>query len=134
MDVVKEITDAIETLNIVDTYDETLASRLSDLDLKQQDILHYIEDNKINVIYCYNIIKKLKEIRLKRRKIKNDMELISTFKEQKAKMTSKQNRQFILVEMHKKEKFLDSEYKYRRYSEEDFAKILRGTHKDEGEE
>ena len=59
MDVVDEITDAINILNKVDEYGESLTSRLSELDSKEQDILHYIESNKINILWCYNIIKKI---------------------------------------------------------------------------
>lgn len=50
MDVVDEITDAINILNKVDEYGESLTSRLSELDSKEQDILHYIESNKINIL------------------------------------------------------------------------------------
>ena len=126
MDIMAKLTDAIDILNTIDEYDAALSYKLSELDCKEQDLLHHIEDNKINILWCYNIVKKIKEIRIERRKIKNDMELMSRYNEIKSKMTSKENRQFILVELHKKEKQLQTTYKNRQYSEDDIKAILMG--------
>lgn len=130
MDVVDEITDAINILNKVDDYGESLTSRLSELDSKEQDILHYIESNKINILWCYNIIKKIKEIRIARRKVKNDMDILSKYESNKTKLLTNNNRQFLVTELHKKEKSLDTEYKNRVYSEEDMNNILKGVSTD----
>lgn len=126
MDIMAKLTDAIDILNAIDEYDAALSYKLSELDCKEQDLLHHIEDNKINILWCYNIVKKIKEIRIERRKVKNDMELMSRYNEIKSKMTSKENRQFILVELHKKEKQLQTTYKNRQYSEDDIKAILMG--------
>lgn len=126
MDIMAKLTDAIDILNAIDEYDAALSYKLSELDCKEQDLLHHIEDNKINVLWCYNIVKKIKEIRIERRKVKNDMELMSRYNEIKSKMTWKENRQFILVELHKKEKQLQTTYKNRQYSEDDIKDILWG--------
>ena len=134
MNVMEEITKAVDILNRVDDYDKTLWDELSELDCKEQDILHYIENNPINMLRCYNIIKHIKTIRLKRRKVKNDRELLSRFNDIKAKITSRDNRQFILTELHKKEKALDTTYKNRQYSEEDIQKILKGIYKEDSYE
>lgn len=126
MDIMAKLTDAIDVLNAIDEYDAALSYKLSELDCKEQDLLHHIEDNKINILWCYNIVKKIKEIRIERRKVKNDMELMSRYNEIKSKMTSKENRQFILVELHKKEKQLQTTYKNRQYSDDDIKAILMG--------
>ena len=129
-----KITESIELLDAIDEYGGTLVSRLSVLDCKEQDLLHYIEDNKINVLWCYNIVKQLKNIREERRKVKHDMELISRFNDVKNKIISTDNRQFIMTELHKKEKQLNTTYRNRQYSEEDIQKILRGTYGKEDNE
>ena len=134
MDVMTKITESIDLLNAIDEYGSTLVSRLSVLDCKEQDLLHYIEDNKINVLWCYNIVKQLKNIREERRKVKHDMELISRFNDVKNKIISTDNRQFIMTELHKKEKQLNTTYRNRQYSEEDIQKILRGTYGKEDNE
>lgn len=126
MDIIEEITKIIEKLNIVDGYCNNLNNELNMLDEKTQDLLHYIENNKINAFSCYRIIKELKILRQRRRKVKQDIELSKKYQEQKNRLSSFDNRQFLLTELHKKEKQLHTEYKNRRYTEEDIQKILKG--------
>ena len=126
MDVMAQIKEALRLLNSIDEYGSTLVSRLSDLDSKEQDILHYIENNRLNPLWCYNILKKIKNIRMERRKVKNDMELMSKYNDLKNRLSSKDNREFILSQLHIKEKQLNTVYKNRKYSEEDIRDILKG--------
>lgn len=124
MEVLNKIHNVVSILNEVDEYDSTLNGRLSELDSKEQDLLHYIENNKISVLWCYKMVKEIKTIRQERRRVKNDMDLLSKFNELKSKLASKENRQFILPELHKKEKQLATVYKNRQYTEEDMEKII----------
>lgn len=126
MDVIEEISEIVNRLNKIDEYNSTLADNLSELDCKQQDLLHYIENTKISVLWVYRIIKELKNVRINRRKVKNDMELLSKFNEQKTKLLSKENRQFMLAEIYKKEKMLGKKYTNKKYTEEELQKILKG--------
>lgn len=127
MNVLKEITEIVEKLNLLEKYDSGLAQLLSEVDEREQDLLHYIENNKINILWCYKYVKELKSIREKRRCIKNDMERLIKFKEHKAKLISTvDNRQLMLSEMNKREKQLNCPYKNRRYTEEEMQKILKG--------
>ena len=127
MDVLKEITEIVEKLNEIDKYDSGLAQLLSECDEREQDLLHYIEKNKINMLWCYKYVKELKSNREKRRNIKNDMERINKFKEHKTKLVSTiDNRQLMLSEINKREKQLNCPYKNRRYTEEEMQNILKG--------
>lgn len=126
MNVIEEIKEVVERLDKIDEYNSTLLDKLSELDQKQQDLLHYIENNKINVLWCYRMIKEIKTIREQRRKVKNDMELLSKYNEQKTKMISKENRQFLLAEIYKKEKTLGKNYTNKQYTEEEMQKIIKG--------
>ena len=127
MDVLKEITQIVEKLNELDKYDSGLPQLLSEVDEREQDLLHYIEKNKINMLWCYKYVKELKTIREKRRNIKNDMERINKLKEHKTKLISTiDNRQLLLTELNKREKQLNCPYKNRRYTEEEMQKILKG--------
>ena len=47
MNVMDKLTEAIDILNEVDEYAATLNNRLSVLDSKEQDLLHYIENNDL---------------------------------------------------------------------------------------
>lgn len=127
MDVLKQITEIVEKLNEIDNYDIGLSQLLSECDERQQDLLHYIENNKINMLWCYKYVRELKNVREKRRKIKNDIERLTRYKELKTKLASTQeNRQLMLAELNKREKNLNCTYKNRRYSEEELQKILKG--------
>jgi len=68
----------------------------------------------------------MKDIRIDRRKIKNDIEILARFADVKEKLSSETNRQFILAELHKKENQINQPYKNRQYTEEDMQKILKG--------
>lgn len=127
MDVLKTITEIVNKLNEIDNYDSSLSQLLSECNEKEQDLLHYIENNKINMLWCYKYVRELKNVREKRRNIKNDIERIMKFKEQKTKLASTiDNRQLMLAELNKREKQLNCPYKNRRYTEEELQKILKG--------
>lgn len=127
MDVLKTITEIVNKLNEIDNYDSSLSQLLSECNEREQDLLHYIENNKINMLWCYKYVRELKNVREKRRNIKNDIERIMKFKEQKTKLASTMdNRQLMLAELNKREKQLNCPYKNRRYTEEELQKILKG--------
>lgn len=127
MDVLKTIAEIVDKLNELDNYDNDLSQLLSECDEREQDLLHYIENNKINMLWCYKYVRELKNIREKRRNIKNDMERITKFKEHKTKLVSTiDNRKLMLAELNKREKQLNCPYKNRRYTEEDLQKVLKG--------
>mgnify|MGYP003300143216 CR=1 FL=1 len=126
MDIIENVRKATELLNEVEDYGATLFDKLSVLDSKEQDLLHYIENNKINVLWCYKMVREIKNIRLERRKVKNDMELMYKFNEDKNKLASKENRGFILTNLNKRAKLFDIPYKNRQYSEEELQKIVGG--------
>lgn len=126
MNVMEKLTEAIDILNEVDEYNSTLTTRLTALNEKQQDLLHYIENNKINILWCYRMVKEIKKIREERRKVKKDIEMLAKFDSVKNRLTSKDNRPFVLSELHKKEKQLDTVYKNRQYTEEELQNMLKG--------
>ena len=126
MNIVEEIKEIVTKLNEIDDYNGALNQKLNVLDEKTQDILHYIENNKIGAFGCYRIIKELKQIRVERRKVKQDIELSRTYDEQKNKLSSKNNRQFLIQEICKWEKQLQTTYKNRVYGEEEIKDICGG--------
>lgn len=127
MDVLKQITEIVDKLNELDNYDSGLPQLLSECNEREQDLLHYVENNKINVLWCYKYVKELKSVREKRRNIKNDIERINKYKEHKTKLASTiENRQLLLAELNKREKQLNCPYKNRRYTEEELQKVLKG--------
>lgn len=125
MNIVEEVKEVISKLNEIDSYNSSLPQQLSIIDKKQQDILHLIESQKISAFEAYRIIKELRQVRFERRKIKNDMELLRVYDENKNKLSSNENRQFLLHEVCKKEKNLNTEYKYQEYTKEELESIIK---------
>ena len=125
MNIVEEVKEVISKLNAIDSYNSSLPQQLSIIDKKQQDILHLIESQKISAFEAYRIIKELRQVRIERRKIKNDMELLRVYDENKNKLSSNENRQFLLHEVCKKEKNLNTEYKYQEYTKEELESIIK---------
>ncbi len=124
MDIVEEITNAIKILDEVEVYTESLCEALSNQDQKTSDLLHYIENNNINAAQSCHLIKEIKKVRIERRKIKNDMEIARAFKDNIGKLINTENRKMILSKLHKTSKQLESEYKNRIYTTQDFTEIL----------
>ena len=55
-----------------------LTKALSNLDKAQQDLLHIIEnEEKVNVVRMRDIYNSLRDVRIERRKVKNELELIN---------------------------------------------------------
>lgn len=125
MNIVEEIKEIVAKLNELDDYNTTLNQKLNNLDEKTQDILHYIENNKISTFGCYRIIRELKQIRVERRKVKYDMELARTYDKQKNKLISKDNRQFLVQEICKCEKQLPTKYTNRQYTNDELKNIVK---------
>lgn len=125
MEVVKTLQEITKKLNEIDTYYDGLTNELSEVDLKIQDLLHYIESHKISILWAYKYIVELKKLRLERRRIKNDMFVLGKYSEHKNKIISSGNRQFLMAELHKAEKQLEAPYKNRQYKDEEIEEILK---------
>ena len=125
MDIIDEVKEIIIKLNELDKYYEELPQLLGVQDSKEQDILHYIEDNKISAFESYRLVKELKKVRYDRRVIKNNYELLQVFNSNKNKIINQSNRQFLLQDMYVKEKRLNAKYKNRQYTEEELKEIIK---------
>ena len=126
MDIIAEIKEITDRLDKIDRYISQLPNKLITLEERQLDWLHYIESNKISAFNAYRMSKEIKKIRNDRRKVKQDIEIARKYSEQKNKMVSTENRKFLLEDLYKKRRQLDTTYKNRQYTEEEMQKILKG--------
>lgn len=131
MEIIKTLQEVTNSLNEIEQYSEKLGDKLSEVDLRIQDLLHYIEYNKISVLWAYKYIVELKKLRIERRRIKNDMTIISKFNEHKTKLISSNNRQFMMTELYKTEKQLQAPYKNRQYKDGEIEEILQKSSKND---
>lgn len=72
---IKCINQIIEIVDQANSEYRALSGQLSSLDLETQDLLHFLENETFNVVRGYYLAKQLKDIRIKRRAIKKDLEL-----------------------------------------------------------
>lgn len=125
IDILEKIIEASGLLNEVDNYMSTLGNALSEIDYKQQDLLHLIENNKLKTNECYKIIKELHNVRIERRRIKNDMELANSFKLHKNQLLSIDNRKFLINLLSKLQtQIITSKYKNRVYTDEELKELI----------
>ena len=124
MNVIEELKEAVSIINKVDEYKDSLVDRLSEQDKKLSDLLHYIENNKLSTAQCYSNEKKIKKQREIRRKVKNDMNILSTYDKHINKLLNTNNRSMLLAELYKVDKKLQAEYKNRTYTDEELEELL----------
>lgn len=63
-----------EAFDNVEAYRKQLSTKVSEYDLQEQDLLHYIENEVCNAVDLVKIATKLKDIRKKRRVYKVELE------------------------------------------------------------
>ena len=131
MDVKNKISEVIELLDEIDEYESSLADSLSNSDSKLSDLYHLIEENKLKTNECYRIIQEMRKVLIERRKIKNDMLLLTIYNKEKEKLQSTKNRIFLKQSIFKKERELkESVYKKRIYTDEEMNILLEGAKND----
>lgn len=76
-DVKKSLQELSAKFSILKGNKEWLLEKQSDIDKQISDILHFIEFERFSACEGFKLCKALKELRLKRREIKNELELIN---------------------------------------------------------
>lgn len=80
-----------EFLKKVKERKKELEPQISNYDLQEQDILHYIEIKKCDAIISSKLMKKLKEIRQKRRIVKEEYNALKSISDSSRKSKYKNN-------------------------------------------
>lgn len=79
-DLYEEITKTNEkNLKELESRRDKLREKLSELDKMQCDVLHYIENKKLDVHRAWLVYLKLRNIRLRRRKVKNELKSLNMY-------------------------------------------------------
>lgn len=117
----------VELINVFNNIDEMIDSnsnRMQEIDLEINDWLHYIENNEIDEKQSIKIIKELKRLRDIRRHLKNEYEIEKIYKDNYSKINGSHSRQFLLVEINKTKKQLNSNYKNRVLTEDKIKEVI----------
>lgn len=121
----KLIQDTVKNLDIIDELIETNGQRQSEVDSILSDYLHLIEDKNLSDLAALEVMQEIKMNREKRRRLRNEYEIIKSFEGNKNKLVFKNQRQFFTNEIYKKFTSLNQPYKMRILNEE---KINELTH------
>lgn len=129
MNIKDKVVEISKLLDELDEYADTLT--LEHDDNKIIDLLHLIELNKLNTNLCYRVIKEIRNLRINRRRTKDELELLRTYRNEQDRLLNKQNRQFLLADICKLDKIQKSrKYTYRAYTEDEINELLGGNKND----
>ncbi len=116
---------AITTLlDEVEEMKKTQPTELQKVDFELSDWYHLIEHNELDKEQSCKVVKRIHELRLLRRDLKNEFELEQVISIHKNKLIGTDTRAFLLNEMNKTNKLINQEYKNRVLTEEDINNIL----------
>lgn len=125
----KEVVDAIQSaifaLSKLEQLNEELPEKQSEIDSKLTDVLHLIENEKLNTKQCYRAIKLIRDLRKERREILNSYEIVKQYKINEAKLQNEGNRQLLLSDIKRNEKRLNnSKYTNRVYKKDELLDLI----------
>lgn len=122
---IEDVIKAINILNSIDGYVDSLNSQLSELDSKMSDLYHYLEVNKLNAIECCKFVKEMQKVCVERRKIKREIEIGKVYKCELTKLSNPTNRKFFIQDLRVIEKKLNTIYKNRVYTDEEIQELIK---------
>ena len=122
--IIDKITNAISILDEIDDMIRTQSEELQKVDYKLSDLYHLIENNDLSDEASINVVREIHLLRKERRSLNNEHDLEVVYQNQKQKMIGNDSRQFLVTELNKTNKRLNSEYKNRVYTEEEIEKLI----------
>jgi hypothetical protein len=122
--VLEKISQVIELLNEIDSMIENCPKEQQNIDYQLSDLYHLIENNELSDEASIAVVKKIHELRKIRRSLDNEFKIENTYNTHKSKLPGRENRQFLLNEIHKTIKTLGVKYKNRVLTDEDITEIL----------
>lgn len=122
--IIDKITNAISILDEIDNMIKTQSEELQKVDYKLSDLYHLIENNELSDEASINVVREIHLLRKERRSLNNEHDLEVVYQNQKQKIIGNDSRQFLVTELNKTNKRLNSEYKNRVYTEEEIEKLI----------
>ena len=122
--IIDKITNAISILDEIDNMIKTQSEELQKVDYKLSDLYHLIENNDLSDEASINVVKEIHDLRKERRSLNNEHDLEVVYQNQKQKMIGNDSRQFLVTELNKTNKRLNSEYKNRVYTTEQIEQLI----------
>lgn len=117
-DLLQNLIDKIMGLSEIEGEIYDYVTSLNDIQEKIQDIEHYLEDEIITRNGAINLIALLQQLRIERRQVKQMWELWNVYGDNREKLKQKDYREFLCNSLRKKDKELQTQYKYRQFDKE----------------
>ena len=125
----EKIKDAVKILDEIDELLKSQPDELSKIDSELSDYYHLIEANDLNEEQSHKVVHRIHELRQARRDLNNENELEKVYSTHKNKLIGTDTRQFLIAEINKKTKSLDTKYNNRILSDKEVDEILTTSEK-----
>lgn len=122
---VERIYKTIDFLDEVDSLENDLRAKISEMDLKEQDLLHYLERNKLKNYEYIRLAVELKKVREERRESKNNLAIIVEFKRNCMQLQSTKGRETLKNIIKRQDKRNNGIYHNRVYKQEELDLIIK---------
>lgn len=130
--IVEKIREVVSLLDEIDEMITSQAQTLQVIDYELSDYYHLIENNELNDTASINVVKKIHDLRKQRRSLNNESSIENTYQNHKTKLIGNDTRPFLLNEIYKTVKKLNSDYKNRILTDETIQYLLESPKKKVG--
>lgn len=126
-DLLNKLIDSINNTSDCENEIYEYVNKLNDVNDAIFDIMHYIENHELSRSGKIAIMDELQDLRRHRRDIKQMWEIYNTYGTNRNKLTQKENREFLIHALKQKDKELNTEYRYRHYTEDEINELNKET-------
>lgn len=131
-DLLNKLIDSINNTSDCENEIYEYVNKLNEVNDAIFDIMHYIENHELSRSGKIAIMDELQDLRKQRRDIKQMREIYNTYGTNRNKLTQKENREFLIHALKQKDKELNTEYRYRHYTEETLNELNKETKRGPG--
>ena len=124
LELLGKINNVLTLLDEIDTIMEELPEKQSNIELLRSDLEHLLEDKEMGSVGYKNIARELEKVRKQRRHLKKAYEVSQCFKNNRGKITYKDQRPFVRTSMENCYKNLQTSYNYRLLNAKNIQDLL----------
>ena len=124
LELLGKINNVLTLLDEIDTIMEVLPEKQSNIELLRSDLEHLLEDKEMGSVGYKNIARELEKVRKQRRHLKKAYEVSQCFKNNRGKITYKDQRPFVRTSMENCYKNLQTSYNYRLLNAKNIQDLL----------
>lgn len=124
LELLGKINNVLTLLDEIDIIMEELPEKQSNIELLRSDLEHLLEDKEMGSVGYKNIARELEKVRKQRRHLKKAYEVSQCFKNNRGKITYKDQRPFVRTSMENCYKNLQTSYNYRLLNAQNIKDLL----------